>query len=330
MRRSSFVPLILLMGCQTIKPTIQANLPVRAVTAEEESSSRTTASSSGDVHWIEADEYFVSDKALDSSWIYVQRGRMSRPAGANGDAAFTLVRDAQELITRHYWRAHPAQPSELAVGRKVVVFEGRLDSEESYLAPSSKDEMVSGGWFLATVADLSDLNRDVVRLSGGYKARVAALRVVEGDEAQPAIASSAGREDEHWITPDDFFIADRNLGKSFMYVKLAKRLEAPTTATKNQGKYFVPVDGKTTFTAYGWQTRKASKGELNIGTPVVCFEGQQGSDEAYTAPKSKDASRTGTWFMAKVTDRSDFYRGFVTVSDGYKCRLENVRLAVKQ
>jgi hypothetical protein len=142
------------------------------------------------------------------------------------------------------------------------------------------------------------------------------------DPAQPAEAS----DDEHYIQQDDFFVSAEPQGQnSWIYVKLAKMVTPPTTKTKKEAEFYQIIDGNKLWTRHYWKTRQAGKGELKLGTVVVAFD-KQGENEVYVAPESKEESRGGSWFLAKITDVSDLYKGFVTVSGNYKVNIGNLRV----
>ena len=60
---------------------------------------------------------------------------------------------------------------------------------------------------------------------------------------------------------------------------------------------------------------------------AICFNDNQ-RDAVYQAPLTKDAARTGNWFMGKVTDTSDAPKGWVRVAD-YNCAIDGVRVPAR-
>jgi len=98
--------------------------------------------------------------------------------------------------------------------------------------------------------------------------------------------------------------------------------------TKNQAKFMKVPSGDEIWTEYYYKTRKIAESEIKVGLVVICLEA--GDDESvYRAPESKDDARNYNWFMAKITDISDKYKGYITVSGGYKVRLNNMMVVVK-
>lgn len=135
--------------------------------------------------------------------------------------------------------------------------------------------------------------------------------------------------DTHYIQPSDYFIADREFpNQGWIYVYLAKVITAPTTQTKNEGQFMKVHDGKELWTKYYWKSRIATNADIKIGAIVIMFDGNYQNNIAM-APKNKDEARNENWFMAKITDTTDLYKGYVTVSGGYKVSVNNIRVPLK-
>ena len=98
-------------------------------------------------------------------------------------------------------------------------------------------------------------------------------------------------------------------------------------STKGEAEFMKVRDGKNYWTRHYWQTRIASQNELRLGLVVIAFNDHRRHD-VYGAPEKKDRARGGSWFMAKITDTSDLYKGYVTVSGNYKVSLQNLRVIV--
>lgn len=152
------------------------------------------------------------------------------------------------------------------------------------------------------------------------------------DEAPPARneprAAPQSGDDAHYIQPDDYFINDRPLGNhSYIYVALAKMVTAPSSSTKDEGEFMKVKNGENQWTNVIWQSRIATRNELKLGMHVIMFHDNHIKD-IYQAPRKKDQARNGTWWYAKITDLSDMYKGYVTVSGGYKVGLDNLRVPV--
>lgn len=144
--------------------------------------------------------------------------------------------------------------------------------------------------------------------------------------SRPAPAPVPSGEDSHFIQADDYFIQKHGMeGHTWIYVDLAKMVTAPGAHTKGEAEFMKVRDAKNYWTSHFWQTRIASQSELRLGLQVIIFEGNH-RGSIYNAPQSKDRARGSSWFMAKITDMSDMYKGYVTVSGNYKVGLGNLRI----
>jgi len=140
--------------------------------------------------------------------------------------------------------------------------------------------------------------------------------------------SGSATGDEHFIDADVVFISkDPFKGSGWIYVQTAKVVTPPSSNTKNEGEYMIISSGEQIWTKNSWKTRIAREKELKIGLVVIAFENNQ--DGVYSVPENKADALSHNWFMAKITDMSDKYRGYVTVSGGYHISLENMRVSVK-
>lgn len=147
---------------------------------------------------------------------------------------------------------------------------------------------------------------------------------IRAEEAPPRVV--AGADDEHFIQSDDIFIQKHGLDRhAWIYVKLAKVVTSPSSSTKDEGEFMEVKNGNNVWTRHYWRTRIADKAELRIGMHAIMFNDNR-RDGVYSAPKSKENARGGEWFYAKITDMSDLYKGYVTVSGNYKVSLKNIRV----
>ncbi|MBP7603165.1 MAG: hypothetical protein KBA15_04515 [Spirochaetes bacterium] len=139
----------------------------------------------------------------------------------------------------------------------------------------------------------------------------------------------ADGSDAHYIQPDDYFISKEPLGtRTWIWVTLAKVVTAPSAATKYEGQFMAVHDGKEMWTKSYWKTRIGTKADIRLGAVIIAFDGNQ-QDDVYQPPKNKKEARNEGWYMAKITDTSDLYKGYVMVSGGYRVSVDNIRIAVK-
>lgn len=155
-------------------------------------------------------------------------------------------------------------------------------------------------------------------------------RSVEDQAEQDApVERAVAGEDNHFLQADDYFVQEHPLGDhAWMYVSLAKVVSPPSSSTKGEGEFMKVVDGQNLWTGNYWRTRIAAKSELKLGMHVIAFNDNHHSD-AYQAPEKKENARGGAWFYAKITDMSDLYKGYVTVSGNYKVGLNNLRVIIR-
>ncbi len=135
-------------------------------------------------------------------------------------------------------------------------------------------------------------------------------------------------EDEHYIQWDDYFISKEPYKtQAWMYVKLSKMKTPATVETKNEAEFMQVGDGSEMWTKNYWQTRIATKADLKLGVVVIMLDAQ-GDEGVYRAPENKEEARTNSWFIAKITDLSDLYKGHLTVSGGYKADPKALRVII--
>jgi len=135
-------------------------------------------------------------------------------------------------------------------------------------------------------------------------------------------------DDEHYISSDYYFITKEKLTQGWIYVTLATLKTPATPQTKNEAEFMTINSGEELWTKFYYKTRILTKKEIKLGLEVIAFEMMDG--EAYRAPENKDEAIHSNWFMAKITDISDMFKGYVTVSGGYKVKLDNMRVVVKK
>ncbi len=138
----------------------------------------------------------------------------------------------------------------------------------------------------------------------------------------------AQEDDDHFIQDDEYFVSAEKFALPWKYVYLAKMIAPATKETKNEAQFMMVASGEEIWTKFYYKTRKLAENEIKAGLEVIILEAGD-DDGAYRAPENKDEARSNAWFMAKITDISDKYKGYITVSGGYKVRLNNMRVVVK-
>ena len=207
-------------------------------------------------------------------------------------------------------------------------FDNAVENAKERIGTRAVDETANGSYDAAKDAVL---NKD----KGGSKTKStpkssdgSSLR--EPDRHRPA-AGLAGDaiDDDHFIQTDDFFVSTSAMEKNaYIYVSLSKMVTEPSPRTKGEAEFFKVKDGSSVWSKYFYQSVIARDGEIRLGTQVIIFEGRQ-DDGVYLPPDTKEEARGGTWFLARVTDVTDLYRGYVTVSGNYKISIRNLRTLLK-
>jgi len=162
--------------------TIKGNIGVKEDSSSgssksKKSSSYSKGSSTGDAHFIEADDFFYSKEAFKSGWIHVKLGKMIQPAAqqTKNEALFMDVIEGNEVWTKNYWSTRKAEKADIKMGAVMIIFD--TSDGEVYIAPQKKHDARTNPWFMARITDMSDLYQGVVMVSGGYKVSIDNLRV---------------------------------------------------------------------------------------------------------------------------------------------------------
>jgi len=133
-----------------------------------------------------------------------------------------------------------------------------------------------------------------------------------------------GSGDMHYIQSDDYFISENGFDSGWMRIDLAKMIQAPSSETKNEGKFMDVKDAREIWTSHYWKTRIAQPSDLKLGTVIVAFD--YTDNDIYVRPENQELARTDNWFMAKITDTSTLYQNVVMVSGGYRVKTDNLRV----
>ena len=132
-----------------------------------------------DAHWVQADDYFVASHPYKSGWLDVFIAKMKEPPakGGDGEALFFFIRDGREARSANYYRTRPATKADLVLGNLLICFDDNRKGK-LHQGPRDKDNARPGGWWLAKITDLSDLDKGYATLSGSYHCTPDALRAI--------------------------------------------------------------------------------------------------------------------------------------------------------
>lgn len=136
-------------------------------------------------------------------------------------------------------------------------------------------------------------------------------------------------EDHQYIQFDDYFVQPQNSGVlARSWVDLARMVNPVSDNTNGEAEFMKVRDGKSYWSRTYWQTRPAVMSELRLGQQVIVFNDQY-RNGVYEAPDRKEKARGGSWFMARVTDMTDSYKGYIIVSGSHRVSLKNLRVIVR-
>ena len=152
---------------------------------------------------------------------------------------------------------------------------------------------------------------------------------ISNSMAQSAAAIPTGNADAHYIQPDDYFFrVEPWNGKYWEIVELGKLITPPTVETKNQAQFMDVKTGAPVWAKWWVKTRIATRADLALGKEVICFDSNT-YDDIYQAPENTQSARSDYWFVARITDTSELFKGYVMVTDGYKVSEKNLRVFVR-
>jgi len=133
-----------------------------------------------DEQYVATEDFFISTEPFkNQDWIGISLAKqLQAPTKeTKNEGQFLRTSDGKTLWTKYFWKTTPVAAESLKLGDPVVMADLQ-DENGLYRAPETRDEAVTSAWFMAKVTDLSDLYKDVVMVSGGYKIRKDALRAL--------------------------------------------------------------------------------------------------------------------------------------------------------
>jgi hypothetical protein len=119
----------------------------------------------------------LASREFKSNWLNVSIAKMKEPAGPEGEALFFVIHDGADVRSAHFYRTRPAVKGDLVLGTLLICFDHNKKGKV-YQAPRDKDNARPGGWWLARITDLSDLDKGYATLAGSYHCAPDALRAI--------------------------------------------------------------------------------------------------------------------------------------------------------
>ncbi|MDY0018263.1 MAG: hypothetical protein RBS89_10545, partial [Candidatus Delongbacteria bacterium] len=171
-----------------------------------------------DKHYIQGDDYFISDRALEGhSWIRVNVAKMMEApnANTNGEAKFLVVKDGKEIWTKYFWQSRIAGPEEIKLGTVAIMFDYATGG--IYIAPKQRDDARTDNWFMAKITDVSTLYKGHVLVSGGYNVSKDNIRIIGTPEVKtvevaPAAPAVTPVQTQQSVQPEDSYVAPSSKG----------------------------------------------------------------------------------------------------------------------
>lgn len=132
-----------------------------------------------DRQFVQPDDYFIMEAPLQNEeWVYASIAKMITPASdaTKFQGQFLRVLDGNTIWTKYFTKTRIATAEDLALGKEVYIFD-MTDVNGNYRSPESNSECRNNWWFKTRITDLSELYKNLVMVSGGYKVNRDALRV---------------------------------------------------------------------------------------------------------------------------------------------------------
>jgi hypothetical protein len=277
-------------------------------------------------HCLEPDDLLVGDEAFRSGYLTVKVGKQVSPPNPSGEAMYMILQNGENKSSRFAYRTHKAAPEEVVIGALVAALDTTND-QSIYRAPNDRQEASQYNWFIARIVSVDPASQGYVIVSGGYRVALSALRIVEGDDGPRLTAP--GPEDAHFLKPEHWMVGNDPLPTSnYTTVRAALAIQPPSPQTKNEGEFLLTTNGERVWSPHAWRTRLATPADIKLGAYVVALD-TTNDHSVYRAPSSREETLQYNWFVAKITDTSESYKGVVTVSGGYRVAVNALRVLVK-
>ncbi|MGN6110384.1 MAG: hypothetical protein ACTHU0_35095 [Kofleriaceae bacterium] len=276
-------------------------------------------------HCLQPDDLLVSE-GFKSGHAAAQLGKQTAPPNSAGEATYMILGDGSTKTSRVAYRSHRATTPEIMVGALVVMLDA-TDSANIYRVPASREEAMTLPWFVARIVSIDPAPQGHVIVSGGYNVALDALRIVDGDD-HPRL-TAPGAEDAMFLKPEHWLVGTDALPtQGYINVRSALAIQPPSPKTRNEGEFLITQTGERSWLRHAWRTRPATPADVKLGAYVMALDVTD-SAGVYRAPESRLEALGAQWFIAKVTDTRDAFKGVVTVSGGYRVAVQGLRVPLK-
>lgn len=141
---------------------------------------RATLGQATDIHYIEDDDFFVSEAALDNnSSVPVKTAKMINPPTQSSkmQAQFILTGDGTQVLTKNYYTTKVAKLTDLKLGTIVICFESNV-VDGILKGPNTEEEKRIGRWIMTKVTNLSDVTNGYIMVSNDLKVDMDNIRII--------------------------------------------------------------------------------------------------------------------------------------------------------
>ncbi|MBI4508994.1 MAG: hypothetical protein HY698_05130 [Deltaproteobacteria bacterium] len=272
-------------------------------------------------HCLPGDVVFASTREFIEGRLQIFVARRTGEPDATGETQVISLKDGQSITTRFTFSTQSASPDQIGVG-KLAIFPYH-SSGGIHRNHASQERAVSSAWWIARVVSVESLAHGYIITSDGMKVSADAVRLVEGDSSKTA--SMAGAEDTHFFQPDHFIIATNPLpGRGRIQGEIGIAITKPSPDTKGEGLFIGARRGKVYWTRNAWRTVPATSDRVKVGQ-FVAFP-YDTRDGVHQRPATRELALGHSWWIAKVVDTSDVFKGVITTANGMKVSVDAVRI----
>ncbi len=148
--------------------------------ATENILARASLGQATDLHYIEDDDFFVSEVALgDNPFMIVKTAKLINPPtqASKMQGQFMLTGEGTQIWTKNYFSTKIGKLAALKPGSVVIYFESKGD-DGIMRGPQTDEEKRTGVWIMAKVVDLTKAPEGYIVLSNENKVGLGNIRVI--------------------------------------------------------------------------------------------------------------------------------------------------------
>jgi hypothetical protein len=277
-------------------------------------------------HCLDEDVVFTATRGYAGRTLSVEPSKVVRSAAGGGEGEYMSLRSGENRVTEHAFVTRPVAHGELAVGQLAAVINRyRTRGGVVYRHPESRDEAQGRDWWIGRIASIPTVEGGEVIFAGGRRVESGAIRLVVGDD-MPAL-QTVGAEDAHYLRDDHWIVSNQPLPKGRTgHAQVAVAIQPP--AAGRDGQFFELVTGTVLWSGNAWRTRVATEADLTVGTYVFAINRYHTRGGVlYRPPENRPEALSHGWWMGRIVDTSEVYKGVVEVAGGRKVQVAALRVA---